>query len=281
MPYIVDQSDAEQQFPDFTFVQALTPSAQKAAFHVKDADGNDLCLKLISPNYSMDRLDREIQAMQAISHENVVTLLEYTYSSKPGQRRHFLLEEFIEGSDLTAHLGTAWPTSRVARVFGKLLDGLAALNGIRVVHRDIKPSNVRIRPDDTPVLIDFGLARHLDLSDLTDTAAGAQIGTATYFSPEQFIGNKHDIDSRTDLFAVGIVLHEALIGKHPFWKATMNRSQLQDAVCNSTAYEAESNFTSLPKKWQLLVRRMLAKDRIKRPHNAAQAAALIRKIEAT
>lgn len=188
MPYIVDQNDAEQQFPDFTFVAALTPSAQKAAFQVRDAQGKDLCLKLISPQYAMDRLDREIQAMQAMSHENVVTLLEYTYSSRPGQRRHYLIEEFIDGTDLTAHLGAAWERARVSRVFGKLLDGLTALNSIRLVHRDIKPSNVRIRPDDTPVIIDFGLARHLDLSDLTDTAAGAQIGTPKYFSPEQFTG---------------------------------------------------------------------------------------------
>ena len=279
MSFTITLADASLQFPEFKFVKPLTPSAQKAAFHVQDTDGNDLCLKIISPNYGMDRLDREIQAMQAVSHCNVVSMLEYTYSSRPGSHRHFLVEEFIDGCDLTDHMGSPWDTQRAASVFGQLLDGLSALTKIRVVHRDIKPSNVRIRPNDSPVLIDFGLARHLNLSDLTDTVAGAQIGTATYFSPEQFTGNKYDIDNRTDLFAVGIMLLEALIGRHPFWTTGMTRAQLQNAVCEATDYENANEFQKLSKGWKILLRRLLAKDRAKRPHNAAQAASIIRKIE--
>lgn len=77
------------------------------------------------------------------------------------------------------------------------------------------------------------------------------------------------------------MLYEALVGTHPFWHAGMNRAELQDAVCNGTDFETKTAFTHLPKQWQLFVRRMLAKDRIKRPHDAAQAARLIRKLEAT
>src|SRR5271165_3435627 len=110
MPYRVDIKDAEKMFPDYTFVGSLTPSEQKAAFHVKDKAGTDLCLKLIAPNYERDRLDREIQALQNINHPNVVKLIEYTFSSKPGQWRHYIVEEFIEGQDLQAILvpGKPW-----------------------------------------------------------------------------------------------------------------------------------------------------------------------------
>ena len=67
--------------------------------------GKDLCLKIIAPNYSVDRLEREITALQAIDHRNVVRLIEYTFSSRPGQQRHFLIEEYIAGQDLSACLG--------------------------------------------------------------------------------------------------------------------------------------------------------------------------------
>ena len=97
MPYVVDINDARQMFPDYTFVRALTPSEQKAAFLIKDQAGNPLCLKLIAPNYELNRIDREIQALQNIDHPNVVKLVEYTFSSKPGHRRHYIVEEFVEG----------------------------------------------------------------------------------------------------------------------------------------------------------------------------------------
>jgi len=119
MPYLVDMKDAVQLFPEYTFVRPLTPSEQKAAFHVKDKSGIDLCLKLIAPNYERDRLDREIQALQMINHPNVVKLIEYTFSSKPGQQRHYIVEEFIEGKDLKDLLipGKPWPIKDVAKFF--------------------------------------------------------------------------------------------------------------------------------------------------------------------
>src|SRR5271165_1917355 len=129
MPYRVDIKDAEKMFPDYTFVGSLTPSEQKAAFHVKDKAGTDLCLKMISPDYERDRLDREIQALQIINHPNVVKLIEYTFSSKSGQRLHYLIEEFIDGKDLKDILlpGQAWARKDVSAFFAAVCDGLSAL----------------------------------------------------------------------------------------------------------------------------------------------------------
>ena len=230
MAFTVDIKDAEAQFPDYTFIKPLTPSAQKCAFHVRDTAGHDLCLKIVSPNYGNDRLNREITAMQQISHPNVVSLLEYTFSSTPGSLKHFLVEEFVEGDDLEAHLAATWDRPRVSKVFAQLMDGLEELNAKEIVHRDLKPTNVRVRTDDTPVIIDFGLARHLKLSDLTATAHGAQIGTPLYFAPEQFEGTKYQIDHRTDIFAAGVILYQELIGRPPFYAAGMNRNQLHDRI---------------------------------------------------
>lgn len=279
MVYTVPPDVIQKQFPEFTVVNALTPSAQKCAYHVKDKNGNDFCLKLIAPNYGMDRLNREIKAMLEVDHPNLVKLVEYTFSSKPNDLRHFIIEEFIEGQDLTHRLGSPWASELAVKVFGGLLDGLEELNKIRVVHRDIKPGNIRIRPNDEPVLIDFGLARHLELSDITKTSDGARIGTPLYFSPEQFTGNKHDIDNRTDLFAVGILLYEALVGQHPFYSKGMDYTQFQEAVCTSEEFKFQPNFLSLSNKWKSIIVRLLEKKRFKRPNSAALASKLIRKIE--
>lgn len=280
MPVIVSLADAQAMYPEYTFIAALTPSAQKAAFHVCDSSGADLCLKIIGPNYEIDRLQREVQALQALSHPNIAQFREYEFSSRQGQQRHHLMEEFIEGSDLSARLviGQKWTSAEGSSCFAALCDGLAELLNMNIVHRDLKPSNIRVRPDGSPVIIDFGLARHLDLSDLTDTSDGAAIGTPNYFAPEQFQGTKHDIDHRTDLFALGIIIYHAMTGQHPFWQSGMTRQQLRDAVCSSIDYLSEADYTSLSPQWRLIIARLLEKERVRRPQSAAQVAAILRKL---
>jgi serine/threonine-protein kinase len=281
MPYRVNIKDAERMFPDYTFVRPLTPSEQKAAFHVKDKAGTDLCLKMIAPNYERDRLDREIQALQTIDHPNVVKLIEYTFSSKPGNQRHYIVEEFIEGEDLTATLipGKQWSIKAVAEFFSSLCDGLFAMKEKEIVHRDLKPANIRVRPGGSPVIIDFGLARHLNLPDLTLTVAGAAIGTPRYFAPEQFDGTKHDIDHRTDLFALGILIYEALTGESPFYHARMTTgAQLRKAVCESTVHLTKASFQALDPKWKTLLTRLLEKERAKRPADARQVGTVLKKL---
>ena len=110
--------------------------------------GSDLCLKVVSPNYERERLDREILAMQKVSHPNVVRLMEYTFSSKSGTQLHYIIEEFIEGKDLADSLqpGKPWdlPHARWS-FFAKVCDGLMALREVGIVHRDLKPHNIRVR----------------------------------------------------------------------------------------------------------------------------------------
>ncbi|MBX3410395.1 MAG: serine/threonine protein kinase [Phycisphaeraceae bacterium] len=272
----------QQNFSKFKVVRALTPSEQKAAFEVVDEGGQRLCLKLIAPNNDVGRVQREILALQTLTHKNVVSLKEYTFSSKGGQQLHYMLEEFIDGDDLTVALSSpnAWARDRASDFFAELCDGISALGAKGVVHRDIKPQNIRVRPSGSPVLIDFGLARHLYLPDLTQTGQGAGIGTPMYFAPEQFDGTKIDIDHRTDLFAVGVLLYQALVGVHPFAVAGMTFAQLRDAVCDSRVFVGQQRFDALPAKWKLLIGKLLAKDRVARPSGADQVAAILRKLRA-
>lgn len=281
MPFVVSMEEAESEYLEYEFVNALPPSEQKAAFHVRDPDGQDLCLKIIAPDYSIDRLEREILALQLLAHPNVVRLKEYTFTTRQSQHRHYMVEEFVEGTDLSEELlpGQPWSIPCSSQFFAALCDGLAALRQIGVVHRDLKPSNIRVRPSGSPVIIDFGLARHLSLPDLTSTAEGAAFGTPAYFAPEQFLGTKHDIDHRTDLFAVGILLHQALLGRHPFYRSGMSYEQLCTVVCESHDYLSCPGYAGLPGGWQVLLGRLMEKERARRPYDAAQVASMLRRLE--
>ena len=219
--------------------------------------------------------------MQRISHPNVVGFKEYVFSSKAGIQQHYIIEEFIHGADLSSKLQSrrAWPICEASRLYSALCDGLAALKVAGIVHRDLKPTNIRVRPNGSPVIIDFGLARHLALPAITKTSEGAGFGTPLYFAPEQFDGTKHDIDHRTDLFAVGILLFESLCGYHPFWDGSGDFDTLREAVCTKGDYKGRTEFKALPDKWRLLLDKLLSKERSNRPNGADQVARILRSIE--
>lgn len=279
MPFTVPIDEARALYSDYEFVCALTPSAQKAAFHVRDSAGTDLCFKIIAPNNGKDRLDREVRALLKMDHPNVVKLREYTFSSTAGSERHYMIEDFVPGKDLEDELtATPWAPARARQFFGALFSGLAELQDQNLVHRDLKPTNIRVHTDGHPVIIDFGLARHLDLPDLTATAQGAGIGTPNYFAPEQFVGTKHDIDYRTDLFAAGVIMYRALIGRHPFAVPSMSFDELKVAVCESDAQFKDPQFLALPSAWQTLISRLLQKERVRRPVNARLVGVILAKL---
>ena len=249
-------------------------------FHVRK-DGRDFCLKIVAPTQALDRVQREVLAMQTIEHPNVVRLIEYEYSAREGNSRHYLIEEFIAGEDMSAHLipGKPWKLSRLVEFFGAICDGLEALSFHNIVHRDLRPSNIRVRSNGVPVIIDFGLARLLDLQSLTETFSGAMIGTPRYFSPEQFQGTKRDIDARTDLYALGVLIYEAAVGRHPsVTSAQQTFEQLSDAVCKSESFINDAAFRALPPSLNLLVRRLLEKERVRRPSSAKLVGQLLRKL---
>jgi serine/threonine-protein kinase len=278
--YDVPIEEARKLYPEYEFVRRLTPSVQKAAFQVR-REGRDLCLKLIAPGQQMARLEREIAALAAVDHPNVVQFVEYAFSVNRAGVRHFVVEHFIAGIDLAERIqpGVRWTPTDAGKLFAQLLDGLGELRRHNLVHRDLKPTNVRVRPDGSPVIIDLGLARHLGRPDLTRTAEGAALGTPLYFAPEQWSGTKKDIDHRTDLFAIGVLMYEALVGRHPFYSpGTTSLDELQAAVCEKDDHLHTEGFKALPPQWQLLVKKLLERARERRPADAAQAKAIIEKL---
>jgi Tol biopolymer transport system component len=188
-----------------------------------------VALKILPPELALDsersaRFKREAQALASLSHPNIVTI----YSVEEAAGTPFLTMELVEGRTLAGLIPPAGlaPHELVPLARG-LAEGMAAAHERGITHRDLKPGNVMVLPDGRVKILDFGLARFRSVveSDHTTrlepgslTAHGAFVGTVAYMSPEQAEGNP--VDHRSDIFSLGIVLHEMATGERPFKGAT-------------------------------------------------------------
>lgn len=187
------------------------------ATRVRDVNGvacsNDVALKLHLDSKQDERVEREILAAKNLHHFALATLLEEGTITVSGRQTRYIAWDFISGEALDAKLAKGPMTERDAVCVGAdVASALVALWSRRIVHRDIAPKNIMVRPDGRAVLIDLGGARHLD--NTTITAPGATFGTPGYFSPEQCRA-EHALTSASDIFALGVVLLECVLGRHP------------------------------------------------------------------
>jgi serine/threonine-protein kinase len=156
------------------------------------------------------RFKREAQAAGRLNHPNVVAIYEY---GEETDGTAFIAMEFVHGRELKDlfEADERIELPMVGRIMGQLLSALEHAHRNGVTHRDIKPANIILLADNTVKVADFGVAR-IDSSNLTQT--GTVIGTPSYMSPEQFMGQT--VDGRSDLFSAGVVLYQLLTGEKPF-----------------------------------------------------------------
>ncbi|HKI01088.1 MAG TPA: protein kinase [Thermoanaerobaculia bacterium] len=177
--------------------------------------GRVVALKFLPADLARDpgarrRFLREAQAVALLDHPNVATLYE-AGESEGG--RVFLALAFYEGETLQEKLAPGpLPLAEALAIARQIAQGLAAAHRRQIVHRDVKPANVVVLPDGTVKLLDFGLAKMAGATTLT--RLGSSPGTPAYKSPEQTRGEK--VDPRSDLWALGVVLHEMVTGRVPF-----------------------------------------------------------------
>ncbi|MGH2817861.1 MAG: Stk1 family PASTA domain-containing Ser/Thr kinase [Actinomycetota bacterium] len=180
--------------------------------------GREVAVKVLTERLSKDRsfverFRREAQAAAGLSHPNIVSL--YDYGSDEGA--YFIVMEHIDGralADIIRDEGPLLP-ERAAEIAADVAKALERAHGAGLVHRDIKPSNIMLTSDGQTKVTDFGIVRALGGDgDLTMTQTGMVIGTASYLSPEQAQGNP--VDARSDVYALGCVLHEMVTGQVPF-----------------------------------------------------------------
>jgi serine/threonine protein kinase len=225
-----------------------------------------VALKILYPELSEDplfveRFRREAQAAANLSHPNIVPVFDW------GEDRgtYFIVMELIEGTSLADMLrgSTTITAARSAQIVAQVAAALGYAHRSGVVHRDVKPGNILITRDGQVKVTDFGIAQAVSSEDHL-AEAGSVMGTATYFSPEQASGAA--VDGRSDVYALGVVLYEMLVGRPPFIGDTPVEVSTQhvNAVVPSMSQFAES----VPKDLEAIVMEALSKS----PENRYQSA---------
>jgi serine/threonine protein kinase len=227
------------------------------------------------------RFVQEAKAASALNHPNIITV--HDIGSDGGV--DFIVMEFISGKTLGQLIGRkGLPVETALKYSVQIADALAAAHAADIVHRDLKPGNVMVTASGLVKVLDFGLAK-LSEPDSSGTAsgrttgpvteAGMIVGTAAYMSPEQARGD--ELDARTDLFSLGIVLYELATGKMPFegkTSATLIRAILHDTPLPPSHINA-----AIPPKLEEIISKALEKDREVRYQHAADLRSDLKRLE--
>jgi serine/threonine protein kinase/tetratricopeptide (TPR) repeat protein len=228
--------------------------------------GRGVAVKILPTEMAQDpdrlaRFHREARAVATLNHPNVVTL----YSVEECDGVHFLTMELVEGQPLDRMISASGlPVERIVEIAGAVAEGLAAAHEKGIVHRDLKPANVMVTAEGRVKVLDFGLAKDVSpetSNDATMTAAGRTqagivMGTPAYMSPEQVSGRV--LDCRTDIFSLGVMLHEMATGRRPF--EGTSSAELVSSILRDHPPLVTDVRSDLPRDLARIIRRCLEKD---------------------
>ncbi len=239
----------------------------------------EVALKILRAEFFGDsrhvkRFQQEARASSSLNHPNVVTI----YEIGEAEGFTFIAQEFVRGETLRKQLAHgALTLERAAGIVDQVAAALEATHAAGLVHRDIKPENIMVRPDGLVKVLDFGVARlieRLDRGEGAFSGPGVVIGTVKYMSPEQAVGR--EVDTRSDIFSLGVVLYELATGQLPFAKAT--DSETLQAIISATPMRPSKVKPGLGRKIDAIVDRCLAKGREQRYQSVSEMRADLRSV---
>jgi serine/threonine protein kinase len=248
--------------------------------------GRKMALKFLPADFTSNperlrRFEQEARAASSLNHPNIITIYEVGKADKLS----FIAMEFIDGETLRQKMiNGPMKIAQALNVAEQIASALAAAHAAHLVHRDIKPENVIVRPDGYVKVLDFGLVKlgggsELGSEDATRklvrTSTGLVMGTATYMSPEQARGL--DVDDRTDIWSLGVVLYEMLSGQAPFGGETPSDILVSILEHDPPALGNLSPQISETLEW--IVTKALTKDRDERYQTAREMLTDIRRLK--
>jgi len=225
-------------------------------------------IKVMAGNFSRDdikRFEREVEVIAAIRHPNVIRV--HSAGAQDGQPYYAM--EFVEGEELADALKRGcFEEQRAASIIRDLALALSLAHAKGIVHRDLKPANILIDAEGRPKLADFGLAKVL-LSTEQLTRTGEALGTPMYMAPEQAMGKR--VGPATDIYALGVILYELLVGRPPVSGATA--TEVMQAVVDGRIDDLDRAAPNVTPALRLIYRRATAWDTRQRYQDATELAA--------
>ncbi len=266
----------------YEVLSLIGSGAMGRVYLARDAQlGRRVAVKVMNPGKARDaaarrRFIRESQAAAAVEHPHVMTI------HQVGEDRGlpFIVMQHLQGRTLAElnRAGERLSLGDVLRVGREIAEGLAAAHSCGLVHRDIKPDNIFLEGRGQSVrIIDFGLARDVGTESSQVTVDGAVVGTPAYMPPER-IGTQ-DLDTKSDLFGIGVILYELLAGRLPFEGPSM--VAMLAAISRGQPLPLAEAAPQVPAAVTSLVMRLIAHDKADRPADAQAVAAEIAALERT
>ena len=261
----------------FQIIDELGQGGMGKVYRALDKKLNEeVALKLIKPEIASDkkvieRFRNELKIARKIVHKNVGRM----YELMEDESAHYITMEYVPGEDLKSFIRRSGQLAvgTSLRIIQQVAEGLAEAHRLRVVHRDLKPSNVMIDKEGSARIMDFGIARSLRAEAFT--REGVAVGTPAYMSPEQARGE--DLDHRTDIWSLGVVLYEMLTGQLPF------KGKNEQALIHSILSDDPEPVTGLrseaTQELGRILEKALAKNPDKRYSNIDEMLADIRSVE--
>ena len=279
---------AGQNLGHYTVRSAIGAGGMGEIYRARDGRlRRDVAIKILPESLTRDKraIDRfmlEAHAASALNHPNILTIFDI------GRHEdiHFIATEFVDGQTLRSRMDHSPLTiGETLDIAIQVSDALASAHAAGIVHRDIKPENVMLRKDGYVKILDFGLAKLTELlpegheSDAltlvqTKTIPGMILGTANYMSPEQARGL--EVDARSDIFSLGIVLYEMVTGRLPFSGATV--SDVIASILSAEPKPISAYVQDVPAELSWCAARALAKDRDERYQSIRELLADLRRL---
>ncbi len=232
----------------------------------------EVAIKVLDPIFLKDekllkRFIYEAKTAAKLIHSNIVIIHDV---GRSGDNHYIVMEHLNESlRDRLKRKGKLSPGKALV-IIKAIANALFYAHNKNIIHRDIKPDNIMFRSDETPVLVDFGIARALDLSTYL-TMTGVRVGTPYYMSPEQCKGE--ELDGRSDIYSLGVVLFELLTGSVPY------KSETPTGVIHQHTQAPLPKLPGKLKKYQPLIDKMMAKEKEKRIKNGQELIKIIESLK--